>query len=71
MAVLEEFQKKGIGHILLKHGEKLLKEKHVNIVWCNAREVALEFYKKNGYKITGNSFNIEDIGTHYAMYKNI
>ena len=69
MAILKAYQGKGIGKIILTHGEQLLKEQHVNIIWCNAREVALTFYKRNGYQIIGESFNIKDIGLHYAMFK--
>lgn len=69
MAILKEHQGKGIGKIILKHGEQLLKEQHAKIIWCNAREVAITFYKKNGYQIIGESFNIKDIGLHYVMFK--
>ena len=69
MAVLKPLQGKGLGKTILRHGEVLLKEKNVNIIWCNAREIAVNFYKKNGYQIIGESFNIKDIGLHYAMYK--
>ncbi len=71
MAVLKTFQGKGLGHILLEHGENLLKEKHIKILWCNAREVAINFYKKNNYKIIGEAFIIKDIGLHYTMHKSL
>jgi ribosomal protein S18 acetylase RimI-like enzyme len=71
MAVLESFQGKGLGHILLKHGENMLREKHITAIWCNAREVAINFYKKNNYQVIGKSFIIKDIGLHYTMYKNL
>ncbi|WP_298536142.1 GNAT family N-acetyltransferase [uncultured Algibacter sp.] len=71
MAVLENFQRTGIGYELLNYAENLLKAKNTNTIWCNAREVALHFYKKNGYTIFGLPFNIGDIGLHYTMYKNL
>lgn len=71
MAILKEFQGKNLGNLILKEGESLLKKKDVEIVWCNAREVALNFYKRNNYKIIGNSFNIKDIGLHYTMFKTL
>ena len=37
----------------------------------NARKTALNFYVKNGYKNELNSFNIEGIGEHYFLYKNL
>jgi len=69
MAILKPYQGKGLGKIILKHGETLLKDKNAKIIWCNARENAVNFYKKNRYQIIGESFNIKDIGLHYLMYK--
>jgi len=69
MAILENFQGFGFGKNILNYGESQLKNKGVNTVWCNAREIAVSFYKKCGYQITGVPFNIKDIGLHYIMYK--
>jgi len=41
------------------------------MVWCNARLVAVEFYKSIGFKIIGDLFDIQGIGPHYYMYKKI
>ncbi|TCI56492.1 GNAT family N-acetyltransferase [Exiguobacterium sp. SH1S21] len=35
--------------------------------WCNAREVAVRFYERNGLVIVGDPFEIEGVGTHYVM----
>ncbi|WP_240491690.1 GNAT family N-acetyltransferase [Flavivirga aquatica] len=69
MAILEKFQKKGLGNVILNYGENFLKTKNTQIIWCNAREKASNFYKKSHYKIIGNPFNIKEIGIHYIMYK--
>ena len=71
MAILNDFQGKGFGHIILKYGESLLKNKKAKIVWCNAREVAVNFYKKSNYKIIGESFDVKGIGLHYTMFKQL
>ncbi|MDP5158362.1 MAG: GNAT family N-acetyltransferase [Flaviramulus sp.] len=71
MAILKEFQGKGLGNIILNFGENLLREQNTQVIWCNAREVAVNFYLKTGYKTIGNTFNIKDIGIHYMMYKNL
>lgn len=71
MAILNDFQGKGFGHIILKYGESLLRNKKVKIVWCNAREVAVNFYNKNNYQIIGESFDIKGIGSHFTMYKQL
>lgn len=69
MATQDRFQGKGFGKILMERSEELLKRKGISIIWCNARVVALDFYKKIGYKITGNEFDIPPIGGHFVMYK--
>lgn len=71
MAVLKSHQGKQLGDALFKHGEKLLKSKNVSLLWFNAREVAVSFYKKNDCCIIGEPFEIVDIGTHYVMFKKI
>ena len=69
MAIIETFQGKGLGKMLLRKGEQLLKDKKTGLIWCNARIKAINFYKRNGYKITGVPFEIPEIGKHYIMYK--
>ena len=71
MAVLNTYQNKGLGNVILNYGETLLKEKNMNVIWCNAREKALNFYKKMGYESIGEPFNIKDIGLHYVMWKKL
>ncbi|TPD65607.1 GNAT family N-acetyltransferase [Flavobacterium microcysteis] len=71
MAVLPEFQKKGLGEALVKHAENDALERGGKIIWFNAREIAVTFYKKLGYEIVGEPFDIADIGKHYVMYKNL
>lgn len=71
MAILQQFQGKKFGNVLLEHGHKLLKLKNCDLIWCNAREVAVNFYTNAGFQITGNSFQIPEIGTHFVMYKHI
>jgi len=71
MAVLEEFQKMGFGEELLKHCENKIKLKKGNLIWFNARETAVGFYKKSGYEIIGGQFEITDVGPHYVLFKAI
>lgn len=71
MGVLEKGRGLGIGKQLIGKVIEILKEKSVKVVWCNAREVAIDFYKKQGFKIKGNSFMIDKVGAHYLMYLNV
>lgn len=69
MAILQVFQGKGLGNILLSHGEELLQQNNVELIWCNARILAINFYRRGHYKTKGVSFDIPNIGMHYLMYK--
>jgi GNAT superfamily N-acetyltransferase len=69
MAVLEELQGQQIGKMLLLQGEHILREKNIKFLWFNAREIAIPFYKKLGYSIVSDIFEIIPVGMHYKMYK--
>ena len=71
MAVLDSFQKKGIGEALILHTEQYLKKNNEDFVWFNARETAVGFYQKLDYSILGTPFMIEGVGIHIVMYKKI
>ena len=71
MAVLEAFQGKGFGAKLVKEAENHCINLNTNLIWFNARENAVSFYKKLDYKIIGDSFLIPDVGIHFVMYKKI
>lgn len=71
MAVLEQHQKKGFGELLVAEAEQYIKSENGKLIWFNARENAVAFYKKMGYSITGSAFITEGIGTHYIMAKHL
>jgi ribosomal protein S18 acetylase RimI-like enzyme len=71
MAVLEEFQKRGFGEQLLQYCENEIRLKKGELIWFNARETAVGFYKKSGYKIIGGQFEIPDVGPHFILFKRI
>lgn len=71
MAVLLDHQKKGIGEKLAFHTEKYAIRENADLIWFNAREVAVGFYQKLGYEIFGKPFPISDIGLHYIMFKKL
>jgi GNAT superfamily N-acetyltransferase len=68
MAVLDKHRQKGYGLALLEHAERYVSG-HADIMWFNAREVAVGFYTKSGYQTKGELFIISDVGVHYVMYK--
>ncbi|MEL4307852.1 GNAT family N-acetyltransferase [Joostella sp. CR20] len=69
MAVLDVHQKKGFGALMVQKAETVMLEKGGDFIWLNAREIAVPFYKKMGYKIVGDVFQVPEIGPHYLMTK--
>ncbi|GGK52026.1 MULTISPECIES: GNAT family N-acetyltransferase [Flavobacteriaceae] len=69
MATLTQYQGFGIGKQLIIKAEKILKPLNIDCLWCNARVIAVDFYKKQGFKTFGEVFDIPLIGGHYSMYK--
>lgn len=48
-----------------------LKNRHADLLWCDARKVALGFYERMGFSVTGDFYNVRNIGPHKLMYKEI
>jgi len=71
MAMDVRFQGKRLGNVLLKKGEQLLKLKKCDLLWCNARKKAVDFYKRFGFTTIGTEFDIASIGTHICMFKKL
>jgi len=71
MATDSNFRRKGYARDLMKHSFQKLKSFGADILWCNARLVAISFYESLGFKTIGKVFNIEGIGPHYYMYKKL
>ena len=67
MATLPTVRGEGYGKLLVTEGIMLLKKENIDVVWCNARERALGFYKKNNFEIIGSSFDIPKVGIHHRM----
>lgn len=71
MAITSALQGKGYGKELLLEAERRLADLGVEVLWCNARIVALDFYRKLGYRVIGPGFEIPEIGQHFRMFKRL
>ena len=71
MAIDYDFQRKGVGTMLLKELERRAKNRGSRYIILNARENAVGFYKKNGYTIIGESYILFDTIHHFKMKKNL
>jgi predicted GNAT family N-acyltransferase len=69
MAVINEFQGKGIGSSIIQHLEKIALSKNIKIILLDARENAVEFYLRNGYEILSPSYLLFGEIKHFKMRK--
>lgn len=56
MAVLPEHQGQGIGGALLAEGARLIRQAGGSQVWAHARNTALGFYERQGWKVVGDTY---------------
>jgi GNAT superfamily N-acetyltransferase len=72
MATLAEYQGQGLSSELLSFAFPIIKQNFCTLLWCNARVSAIGFYEKVGFKkLNDEFFEIDEIGPHVLMYKNI
>ena len=71
MATHPDARKKGFASAMLKRSFEVLKQKGSDLVWCNARVVAVSLYEALGMKIASDEFDIPNIGPHYVMMKEL
>jgi len=67
MATDPEFAGRGYGAELINFAIAELKENHAVYIWCNARSTAAGFYKKLGFKMISEEFEIPGVGPHFNM----
>ncbi len=71
MAVDPYRQGQGIGAILVRHVEGEAARANVELMWFNARKIAVGFYEKLGFAVIGDEFDIATIGPHLQMWKRL
>ena len=72
MAVDLEFQRQGIGKTLLTACVEEATKRDGDMFWCNARLVAVDFYRKYGLSVLNDvPFDIQGIGPHHVMFKQL
>ena len=72
MATLPENQGQGLSSELLTTAFPIIKQNFCTLLWCNARESAIGYYEKVGFKKHSDMvFQVDDIGPHVLMSKKI
>ena len=70
MAVKKNMQGKGIGESIMTFAENLARDKGFKRLTMHARDTALGFYEKFGYKVKGDQF-VEINIPHHIMEKRL
>ena len=71
MAVVPDLQSRGIGKSLIAFLEQDLNGNPIRQLWCNARVPAADFYKKLGWQVVSDVFEIPTAGPHVRMTKRL
>jgi GNAT superfamily N-acetyltransferase len=69
MATAPEVRGKGFGPALVKACVAYARDTGMKLIWCNARTSALGFYRKLGWEIVGDEFEIPGVGPHFHMWR--
>ena len=68
MATDENYRKIGAGKKLFLKGVEILKNNNTELLWCDARMIAIPFYKSMNMKSLPETYNIPHVGAHKTMY---
>lgn len=71
MASSPKIRGENFGKLLIGFAIEELKNRKADLLWCDARKVALGFYEEMGFNILGDFYDIPIIGPHKLMYKEI
>lgn len=69
MAVLPEFRGSGAGAAMLRLCISHVARNQGKILWCNARTPAVGFYRRLGFNINGEEFQVPVSGPHFVMWR--
>jgi len=71
MAVEDGYKNQGIGSMILKGLEERAMQVGATRIVLHARESALEFYRKNHYRVVERSYTLFHSIVHWRMYKDV
>ena len=69
MAVREGYRGQGFGEAIVEAGLNHLRKLGVEVVWCDARVAALNFYRRLQFEELEEEYEIPIIGLHRFMWK--
>jgi ribosomal protein S18 acetylase RimI-like enzyme len=67
MATAPEIRGRGAGTAVLDALLAHARAHHARRIWCTARTPALSLYRRAGFQLVGEEFEVKDIGPHWTM----
>jgi GNAT superfamily N-acetyltransferase len=72
MATRGDLLRRGIGRSLLRHALAALQDaRGPELLWCNARVAALEFWEREGWAVVSEVFDIPGVGPHRVLQRRL
>lgn len=71
MATSPVVRGENFGKKVIEFAIQELRNRKVDLLWCDAREIALGFYEKMGFTVVGDFYDVPQIGPHKLMYYKI
>lgn len=71
MASSPSVRGENFGKKVIEFAIQELRYRKVDLLWCDAREIALGFYEKMGFTVVGDFYDVPQIGPHKLMYYKI
>lgn len=71
MATDPELRSRGSGSALVSFGVQHLRSTGGDLLWFHARSGAIGFYRKLGFDLHGDVFNVPGLGEHHLMFKRL
>jgi GNAT superfamily N-acetyltransferase len=71
MATSDAARGTGLGRLVLEGCFAAVRDGSGRFLWCNARLVAVPFYRRLGLAAVGPEFDIPGIGPHYVMWADV
>ncbi len=71
MATDPSWRGKNAGKELILFAFDLLRKRKVDVLWCDARKIAVGFYTSLGFEMLPEEYEVPRIGPHYFMWKKL
>lgn len=68
MATHPDHRGKNAGGLIVQEAIKMLRNDEIDLLWCDARIGAVDFYLKQGFDLIDQVYEVPKIGPHKLMF---